>query len=111
MLTGAPGILLAVLRTLLLTLSHQSWLRHWVERSRISGRFTSRFVAGPTLEEALDVCRRLASDKTLATLDHLGENVTCLDEARQSRDACLTALQKLIALGLGASVSLKPHTF
>jgi proline dehydrogenase len=111
MLTGAPGILIAVLRALLLTLSHQGWLRRWVERSKISGRFTSRFVAGPALEDALDVCQRLASEKTLATLDHLGENVTSLDEARQSRDACLTALQRLIALDLGASVSIKLTQF
>jgi len=96
-----------VLRALLLTLSHQGWLRHWVERSRLSGRFTSRFVAGSTLEEALHVCQRLASEKTLATLDRLGENVTSLDEARKSRDAYLTALQRLIALDLGASVSIK----
>src|SRR5258706_132052 len=37
MLTGAPGILEAVLRALLLTLSRQGWLRHWVERSRAGG--------------------------------------------------------------------------
>jgi proline dehydrogenase len=111
MLTGAPGILIAVLRTLLLTLSRQFWLRHWVEHSPISGRFTERFVAGPTLEEALDVCRGLASEKTLATLDHLGENVTSLDEARLSRDACLTALEKLIALDLAGTVSIKLTQF
>src|SRR5260370_19555652 len=91
--------------------SHQSWLGHRVETSGISGRFTARFVAGSTLEEALDVCRRLAAEKTLATLDHLGENVTSLDEARQSRDACLTALQRLITLDLGASVSIKLTQF
>jgi proline dehydrogenase len=100
-----------VLRALLLTLSHQGRLRRWVERSRISRRLTSRFVAGSTLEEALTVCRRLASEKTLATLDHLGENVTSLDEAQRSRDAYLTALQRLIALDLGASVSIKLTQF
>jgi proline dehydrogenase len=111
MLSGAPGILLAVLRTLLLTLSHQGWLRHWVETSRISGRFTSRFVAGSSLQTAIDVCQRLASEKTLATLDHLGENVTSLEAAGQSSDAYLSALQKLIALDLGASVSIKLTQF
>ncbi|MDP8979657.1 MAG: proline dehydrogenase family protein [Acidobacteriota bacterium] len=100
-----------MLRTLLLTLSHQGWLRHWVETSRISARFTSRFVAGSSLPTALEVCQRLASEKTLATLDHLGENVTSLEAAGQSRDAYLSALQKLIALDLGASVSIKLTQF
>jgi proline dehydrogenase len=96
-----------VLRSLLLFLSGQSWLRHWVETSSAVSRLTSRFVAGPALENELSVCRRLNSEKTLATLDYLGESVKSLEEAEGSRDAYLTALEKISELGLQATVSIK----
>ncbi len=96
-----------MLRSLLLLLSRQSWLRHWIETSRAAERLTSRFIAGHTLERELDVCRRLNSEGILASLDHLGESVTSLDEAAQSRDAYLNALDQVSKLGLQATISVK----
>ncbi len=96
-----------MLRSLLLFLSGQSWLRHWIETSSVAARLTSRFVAGPTLEQELAVCQRLNSEKILATLDHLGESVKSLEEAEGSRDAYLAALEKIAELGLSATVSIK----
>jgi proline dehydrogenase len=82
-----------MLRTLLLHLSHQAWLRDWMQNSPSAGKLTSRFVAGRTLEQALAVCGRLSKDGFLTTLDHLGENVTTIEEAASSRDAYLKALR------------------
>jgi len=96
-----------VLRGLLLLLSRQSWLRHWLETSPAAGRVTSRFVAGSTLERELAVCQRLNNDGILATLDHLGENVTSVQEAQRSRDAYLAALDAIPRLGLRATISVK----
>ena len=96
-----------MLRSLLLLLSRQSWLRHWMETSPSAERLTSRFIAGRTLERELAVCRRLNTEKILASLDHLGESVTSLQEAEQSRDAYLTALHQIAALDLQATVSIK----
>jgi proline dehydrogenase len=96
-----------VLRSLLLVLSRQPWLRHWMETSPVADRLTSRFVAGSTLERELAVCQKLNADGYLATLDHLGESVTSLAEADQSRDAYLTALDQIARLNLQASVSIK----
>jgi proline dehydrogenase len=96
-----------VLRSLLLSLSRQSWLRHWMETSPAAGRLTSRFIAGSTLEQELAVCQRLNRDGILATLDHLGESVTSLAEAERSRDAYLIALDKIAELHLQATVSVK----
>ena len=96
-----------MLRSLLLSLSRQSWLRHWMETSSIADRITKRFVAGQTLEQALDVCRRLNAEDILVTLDHLGENVRSLEEAEVSRDAYLMALDQIAALGLNSTVSVK----
>lgn len=96
-----------MLRSLLLFLSRQSWLRHWVETSPAADRLTSRFVAGHTLDREITVCQRLNQDGYLASLDHLGESVTSLQEAENSRDAYLAALDRIAALKLGATVSVK----
>jgi proline dehydrogenase len=97
-----------VLRSLLLLLSRQSWLRHWIETSPAADRLTSRFIAGSTLERALAVCQRLNGERILVSLDHLGESVTSLDEARNSRDAYFAALDRIAEMGLQATVSVKP---
>jgi len=67
----------------------------------------SRFVAGSTIEREVAVCQKLNADGYLATLDHLGESVHSLEEARQSRDAYLAALDRIAKLNLQATVSVK----
>ena len=96
-----------MLRSLLLFLSRQPWLRHWTETSPAADRLTSRFIAGHTLEREIAVCQRLNRDGYLASLDHLGESVTSLQEAQSSRDAYLSALDRIAGLGLQATVSVK----
>jgi proline dehydrogenase len=96
-----------VLRSLLLFLSRQFWLRHWVETSPAADRLTSRFIAGHTLDREVAVCQRLNRDGYLASLDHLGESVTSLREAENSRDAYLGALDQIAGQGLQATVSVK----
>jgi proline dehydrogenase len=96
-----------VLRSLLLVLSRQKWLRHWMETSPAAERLTSRFVAGSTLEREVVVCQKLNATGYLATLDHLGESVSSLEEAGQSRDAYLAALDQIARLNLQATVSVK----
>jgi proline dehydrogenase len=96
-----------VLRSLLLVLSRQPWLRHWMETSPAADRLTSRFVAGYTIEREVAVCKKLNADGYLATLDHLGESVNSLAEAQQSREAYLAALDQIAKLNLEATVSVK----
>jgi len=78
-----------------------------METSPVADRLTSRFVAGATLERELAVCQKLNADGYLTTLDHLGESVTSLKEAEQSRDAYLGALDQIARLNLPATVSIK----
>ncbi|HEX5229342.1 MAG TPA: proline dehydrogenase family protein [Bryobacteraceae bacterium] len=78
-----------------------------METSRAADRLTSRFVAGSTLEREVAVCQKLNSTGYLATLDHLGESVTSLEEAERSRDAYLAALDQIAQLDLHATVSVK----
>jgi proline dehydrogenase len=78
-----------------------------VETSESSRKLTRRFVAGETLEDELAVCAQLQSEGVLSSLDHLGENVTSLDEAAASRDAYLGALDQIAARGLTSTISVK----
>ncbi len=96
-----------MLRSALLFLSHLTRLRRWVENSPFSRRWTRRFVAGKTLEEGLAVCARLNAEGVRATLDHLGENVTSLKAAANTRDAYIEALRQIRSLHLDATVSIK----
>jgi proline dehydrogenase len=94
-------------RDFFLFLSRQHWLRKWMEGSSASRKLTQRFVAGDTLEEALAVCARLQGEKLVASLDHLGENVTSLDDAGVARDAYLEALDQIAARALPSTISVK----
>jgi len=82
-----------------------------METSSASRRFTSRFIAGRTLDEALRVASQLAGDHILSSLDFLGENVTSIDEAAGSRDSYLKALDGIASRHLPATVSIKLSQF
>jgi proline dehydrogenase len=100
-----------MMRQAFLFLSTQKEMRKWMETSPAAKRLTRRFVAGETLEQELAVCARLANGKIFSTLDHLGENVTTLEEAEASRDAYLGALDEIQNRGLPSTVSIKLTQF
>lgn len=100
-----------MLRRILLSLSASRSLRHWMEQSPLSRKLTSRFVAGRTLEDGVRVLRKLTAERTLATLDFLGENVTSLEEASRSQAAYLAALSAIERNQLPATVSVKLTQF
>ena len=82
-----------------------------METSSVSRQLTSRFVAGRTLGEGIGVLQKLAAERISATLDHLGENVSSLEDASASRDSYLAALAQIEAAQLPATVSLKLTQF
>lgn len=96
-----------MLKPLLLSLSRQTWLREWMEHSPVARKITTRFIAGRDLKQALQVCRALQTEGMLVSLDHLGENVSSLEEARKSREAYLTALGGMADVSVGGTVSVK----
>ncbi|MGD1092220.1 MAG: proline dehydrogenase family protein [Bryobacteraceae bacterium] len=77
----------------------------------VARKFTKRFVAGETLDEALAVCASLQGQGILATLDHLGESVTSLAQAAQSCASYMDALAKIYDSKLPATVSIKLTQF
>ncbi len=98
-------------RHLFLKLSANSTLRRWMESSPHARHLTERFIAGETLEQELDVCANLEQQGVWAALDHLGESVTTLDEAAQSAEAYVAALDGIAARKLASVVSIKITQF
>jgi proline dehydrogenase len=57
------------------------------------------------------VCERLQSEKVFSTLDHLGENVSTLDEASASCDAYASALEQIGDRHLSSTIAIKLTQF
>ena len=96
-----------MLRSALLYLSNQPRVFEFVRNNGLAKRFASRFVAGETLDEALDAVRALNARGIRASLDLLGESVTNEREARGTRDAYIEILSRIHAQRLDANVSVK----
>jgi proline dehydrogenase len=69
--------------------------------------FARRFIAGETVEEAVEVARRLEGRGLTQTLDYLGESVGTSAEADAVTRDYLVILDKIVASGVGRNVSLK----
>lgn len=96
-----------MLRAILLYLSSAAWARRMITGWRFARRAAARFVAGDTLEEAIKTVIRLNRDGLFATLDHLGENVTNLQEADRATEDYQRLLQDLSPDGIQANASVK----
>ncbi len=96
-----------VLRSVLIALSRNKQLQDLIVRFPVSRRMARRFVAGETLEDAIRAVQALNAQGMLATLDHLGENVTSEAEARAAADEYLTALEAIFAVRANSNVSVK----
>jgi proline dehydrogenase len=74
---------------------------------RARGGFARRFIAGETVEEAIDAARQIQASGPGVTLDYLGESVTSIAEADAATRACIGMLEKIAAAGVERNVSLK----
>jgi proline dehydrogenase len=70
-------------------------------------RLSSRYIAGPTLDDAVRVVRRLNAKGKLATIDVLGEDVTTPDEARAIAGQYHDVLARIEDEQLDSNVSVK----
>jgi len=73
----------------------------------IVGKVASRYVAGETLEEAVEIIRALNGEGAMATVDVLGEEVTERDKATAAVEEYLRVIQTIVDRGLDANVSIK----
>src|SRR4051794_32180909 len=70
-------------------------------------RLSSRYIAGPTLDDAIRVVRRLSAKRKLATIDVLGEEIASPDEARAIAGQYHDVLARLDEEQLEGNISLK----
>jgi len=69
--------------------------------------FARRFVAGETLEEAIDALRSLKSQGYHTTLDYLGEEVQSTDGATAATREYIEIMRRIDEAGLDRSLSIK----
>jgi proline dehydrogenase len=96
-----------MLRTTFIKLSENKPLRHFAENSAMGLRFSSRFVAGMHLADAVRATETVNRRGASVSIDNLGENVTNVDEARQSAELYHQMLEEISSRKLNANISLK----
>lgn len=70
--------------------------------------FSSRYIAGSTLPDAVAAVRRLNGSGKMATIDVLGEEITLEAEARAIAQSYRDVFGEIEHVGLDANVSVKP---
>jgi proline dehydrogenase len=97
------------LRSAILAASQSDRVRRTVESVGATRRVVDRFVAGQSTSDALECVHRLTGDGLLATVDHLGEEVTDAAGADATVDAYVSLLDALATkdLARGSDVSVK----
>jgi len=96
-----------LLRNGLLWMAGNATLRNQVTGSRLVRPIARRFVAGETLQEAIDVTERLNIQGAAVALDYLGENVTTAEEAEHVRRTYVDLVGEIVRRRLRCYVSLK----
>jgi proline dehydrogenase len=96
-----------MLRSFFIYLSKAGWARKIVTGWSIAWRVASRFVAGETLDQAINVVKSLNAKGINVTLDHLGEHVSNAQEAKKATDDIIDALNAIQSSGVRANVSIK----
>jgi proline dehydrogenase len=97
----------AALRALFLWLADRGLLARVALATPLLRRMPLRFVAGTTLDQAVDVVRRINASGMSATLDVLGESVEDRSSADRAAAAYVETLERIAAAGLDANVSIK----
>ena len=69
--------------------------------------FARRFIAGETVEEAIQAARQVEAAGLLQTLDYLGESVRTLAEADAATRDYLRVIDAILPAGIGRNLSLK----
>ena len=84
-----------MIKRLLLVAATNKRLENLVSTNRLTRGLVSRFVAGTTLQEAIDVARDLQAQKIDVSLDLLGETVGDLAESAIATKAYIEAVRAI----------------
>lgn len=95
------------LRSLLLYLSSARWARSLVTGFPPAWKMASRFVAGESIDEAIEAARQLNGRGLSVALDFLGESVETAAEANAARDQIVYLIERVDEANVDAYISLK----
>jgi proline dehydrogenase len=96
-------------KALFFALSRSAMLKRLASRYGMAtpDSFARRFIAGETVEEAIEAARALQARGMLLTLDYLGESVRTAEEAAAATREYVRLIEVLVASGIERNVSLK----
>jgi proline dehydrogenase len=74
----------------------------------VVGFFSKKYIAGETLQDAVDFVKKLNSKGIYATMDLLGESVANKEESRKCKKEALEVLEAINKNNLMTNLSIKP---
>ncbi|WP_321495941.1 proline dehydrogenase family protein [uncultured Desulfobacter sp.] len=74
-------------------------------------QFSKSYIAGESIQDAIDVSKRLNRENIMVTLDILGEFIKALPQAAKNRDDYLALVNAIEAAGVNGNYSVKPTMF
>lgn len=96
-----------MLRQAFLSMSNSRELQNIALHNGAARKFALRFVAGETLDQAVEAIAALNQKGITATFDHLGENINTEAEAKAAADSYIEVLKRIVSSGINSNVSLK----
>ena len=98
-------------RSALIWLSRQEGLKDFATRFKAFKKLTTRFVAGETIDEAVDFIREINAEHCSATFDHLNESVGSAAEADREVVEYLNILSRIEETHIDSNASIKLTQF
>jgi proline dehydrogenase len=98
---------MALMRSMLLAASQNTWLREHAVHYPFVRRSVSRFMPGETIDAALAAAQTLAQRNIGTVFTHLGENVDDREEARKVTEHYIQVVRQIHQLGMSTEVSIK----
>lgn len=96
-----------VLKEVILNVANEPKVKNFALQNNVTRKVASRFVAGDTLEEAIQATQKLNHAGLQVSLDHLGENVSSAEEAEHTAEDYITILDQIKDNNLLSHISIK----
>jgi proline dehydrogenase len=96
-----------IVRDFIFWLSTKKKVTDAIARRGIRHGFALRFIAGERLENAIAACQELNQQGRQISLNHLGENVTTVEEATKVKDGYIEMVRELERRGIDGNISVK----
>lgn len=98
---------MALMRSILLAASQNTWLREHAVHYPFVRRSVSRFMPGESIDAALTAAQTLGAKQIGTVFTHLGENVADREEARKVTEHYVEVIRRIHELGMDSEVSVK----